>query len=354
VLLVSSRTTPGLRSADDELVRALTALGLRVAEASSNYGLLRHLRVAHPLIDLIEAWSLRRAAVRAARRTDPEAIIFSSAIATIFQPASVLRRSAVRFDATPDSNRLGWRNAPIRVLSRRSLSRARLLLPWTEDQASVFAGDPRVVVLRSPIAPGPPRDDASRERAAFCYAGNPDKKGLDLAVAAWASAAPPTCPLYITGIEPAVGLAFLRRRGVSAGENIVWCGPLDPAAHRELSTRVEFCLAAARREEYGIVQREALLDGAVLVTVPSAGPVPLLTLARALDPDLVASEISASALAVCVKHALEMSAEERASYRTRALELMSPDTRANFEELLSERVLPALLAGVGAQTSGSS
>jgi hypothetical protein len=353
VLLVRTGTTAGLRRDDDELRRALEALGLSVANASSDYGLLGHLRVAFPFIDLIEALALRRAVARALRRTGARAIIFSTAISPLFQPASVLRRSAIRFDATPDHNRLGWRNAPTRWLSRRSLKRAALLLPFTSEQATDFPGDPRVHVLTSPIPPGPAHT-ASRERAALCYAGNPGKKGLDLAVAAWATAAPATLPLYVTGIEAESGREFLRRRGLSAGENIVWCGRLEPAAHRELSARVELYIAAARQEEWGGVQREALMDGALLVTVPSAGPIALLDMARGLDRALVASEISAPALATCIVRAFEMNTDARVAYRVRAAEMMASYTRANFEQVLSEKVLPGLFGATPMRNSLSS
>jgi hypothetical protein len=113
--------------------------------------------------------------------------------------------------------------------------------------------------------------------------------------------------------------------------------------HRELSARLEVCLVAARREEYGNVQREALQDGALLVTVPSVGMLSLLTLARRLDARLVAHEISAYALAECVRCVVTMSSEERAAYRARARDVLRPYTRDRFEQTLHERVLPALL-----------
>jgi glycosyltransferase involved in cell wall biosynthesis len=200
-------------------------------------------------------------------------------------------------------------------------------------------------VLPSPIPPGPPPSD-TRERAALCYAGNPEKKGLDLAVAAWASAARPDWPLYVTGIDAEAGQTFLRRRGLRAGENIVWCGRMEPGAHRELSARVEVHLAAARSDEFAGAQLEALVDGAVLVSVPSAGPIVPLALARQLDPSLVATEISAAALATCVERAFSLSSKEREAYRRRAADLMTPYTRTAFKRALSEHVLPSLFAMV--------
>ena len=124
--------------------------------------------------------------------------------------------------------------------------------------------------------------------------------------------------------------------------NVVWLGHLDPDTHRALSARVEIYLSAARREEYGGVQREALVDGAVLVRAPSAGPEQLLAIARSLDPELVAGDFDARTLAACLTRALSMSEQDRLSYRARAMELMSPNTRANLERILADDVLGVL------------
>ena len=137
--------------------------------------------------------------MRALRRTDARAVGVSSAGAITMQPASVLRRSAVRFDSTIERNRPGRRNAFTRLLARRAFRHAAVLLPVTPEQVTDFSGDPRVHVLPRPVAPGP-EAAGRRERAALCYAGNPDKKGLDIAVAACTAAAP-NFPLYVTGID---------------------------------------------------------------------------------------------------------------------------------------------------------
>ena len=47
------------------------------------------------------------------------------------------------------------------------------------------------------------------------YAGNPDKKGLDLIAQAWGSAPPAGRRLIVTGIDAERGRGFLRDRGVS-------------------------------------------------------------------------------------------------------------------------------------------
>jgi hypothetical protein len=221
------------------------------------------------------------------------------------------------------------------------MSRAAILLPWSA-QAVDNPADPRVQILPTPISPGP-KPAAQREPAGLCYAVNPDKKGLDIAVAAWAEAAPPTWPLYITGIEADTGLRFLRRRSLTPGENVVWLGRLTPDEHRKLSARVELCLGAARTDEYAAQQLEALVDGAIIVSVPSGGTIASVALARELNPALVATEVSAPGLAVCISRAIKMSELERTDYRARARVLMESHSRANFEHALAERVLPALL-----------
>jgi glycosyltransferase involved in cell wall biosynthesis len=221
-----------------------------------------------------------------------------------------------------------------------------MLLPWGLDPAlrvpEQFRRRSRVVAL--PVAIGPsPATDGPREPTAVMYAGNPDKKGLEVAIESWRQAAPVGRRLVVTGIDAAAGEAYLRDRGVAGPPAVEWAGMLPEHDHRALVGRAEIYLSASRIEEYGVAQLEALAAGALLVTTPSAGPYEALPLARRLEPGIVAAERSATALADALRTALELPEPVRASYRRRARELVSPYSRDELRRRLERDVLPVLL-----------
>jgi glycosyltransferase involved in cell wall biosynthesis len=344
VLLVSPGTTAGWRRADGELARAIEELGATVAVCTSDYRLARHLRRTMLLTDLAEAAAMRRALTKGLRRRRPRAIIYSSPQATMLQPRDRLQgATAVRFDAPAALNRRG-RLLPL--LERRALRAARLLLPiglapHERVEAALDVETP-MVALPIPID-GPESPAREREPIALSYAGNPEKKGLDLTVRAWQTAAPGGRRLVITGIDAQAGRRFLRRRGVQEPSGIEWAGFVEPERYRALSERAELFLAASRYEDYGLAQLEALARGALLVTVPSDGPYEALRHARELDGRLVAEELSAEALARALEAGVRLSAEERAAYRERARVLLRPYTRETLKQRLANEVLPVLL-----------
>jgi hypothetical protein len=340
VVVVRTGTTPGLRRDDDELVRALETLGYGVISIGTDYGLMGRLRFAFPFIDLIEAAALRHATLRVLQHKRADLVIFTTASSTLFQPAGVLNRSAVRFDATLAQNRPGVRNAITRKLGDRALRRASMLLPLSNEAGEEYHAADRMVVMPSPIAPGP-GSSATREPAGLCYVGNPDKKGLDIAVAAWSSAMPSSWPLHITGISAAEGARFLRHRSVRPAENLIWSGRISATAHRKLSSQVEIYVGASRIDEFAGAQLEAIKDGALLVSVPSAGTITPLSLARDLAPELIATEVSAEALAIVLGRALALSDEDKSAYRERARIIMRPFSRTAFQDTLRNSVLPA-------------
>ncbi len=177
------------------------------------------------------------------------------------------------------------------------------------------------------------------------YAGNPAKKGLDLAVEAWALAArsEPDRRLVVTGIERQVARWYLERLGVREPPGIEWRGRMTAEDHRTLTRRADVLLSASRFEDYGIVQLEALADGALLVTTPAPGPYLALPIARELDPRLVAAGSSPGELAAALQNAFAMPENERQRYRSRARERLRVFTREALRERIRCDVLPALL-----------
>ena len=344
-LVVCTATTLGNRRSEDELVAALRELGVEIGVASTDYGLIGHLPMSQNLIDLTRAASARWAVQRALRRVAPRAIIYGTGGAGYLEPAGRLARGAIRFDSLAAENRPGWRHVLQRLLERRMVRHAALLLPFSSEDAwpalaRAHARTP--VALPTPVEPHPLV--AAREPIVVTYAGAPEKKGLDLAIAAWKLAAlPEPYRLHVTGIGASAGQRWVAGRGLSEPPGVIWRGKLDRPAHRLLTATAEMYLSASRYEDFGIAQLEALADGALLVTAPSAGRYVALALARELDPALVAAEDSASELASALRHGHDLDPDARIAYRRRAFGLMAVYTRAAFRERLAANVLPVLL-----------
>ena len=102
-------------------------------------------------------------------------------------------------------------------------------------------------------------------------------------------------------------------------------------------------VAGARWEDFGQAPLEALADGALLATVPTPGPFAALPLARELEPGLVASELSAGALAPCVRAAFALSPARAEVARRGARERLAPLRPEAVVSRLREEVLPRLL-----------
>jgi glycosyltransferase involved in cell wall biosynthesis len=345
VLHVSPGTTAGWRRADRELREALESLGASVAVCSSDYPIVRHLRRTVLFTDLAEAAAMRRALTRALRRWRPRAILFSTPQSTMLQPAARLAgATAVRLDVPAARNRRGPGTSLLHRLERRGLGRVRLLLPFgmePRDYQRVPGVDTPMVALPIPIEV--PQDAGSdREALAVTYAGNPDKKGLDLAVRAWMMARPAGWQLVVTGIDEQAGRSFLERRGVNAVEGVEWAGVVAPDRYGKLLQRASLFLSASRFEDFGLAPLEAMAAGALLVTAPSDGSYEALRYVRAIDGRLVAEDLSAQALAHALEIAFGLDAAERSAYRRRARELVQPHSREALRSRLAEAVLPVL------------
>jgi Glycosyl transferases group 1 len=361
VLLVSLGSTTGLRRADQELQDSLERAGVRVAVARAIAPAPTRTMM---LTDLAWALAARTATLRAlARRGRAPApgIVYSSTTAALLWP----RPGAIRFDAPAAGNRPGRHGLWQRPLERRRLTRAPLLLPWSEGALSEAQGASglreRALVLPVPVEPsagepsagepsaGEPsvgehaRPAPARDIAAITYAANPAKKGLDRVLAAWRTVhgeLPPTpAPeLVVAGVTE----RELRAAGVDPRltPGVRVAGALTHAQYRALVRRARVFVCAPRREDYGIAQLEALADGCLLVTTPAPGPYAALPIAQALDPRLVSQD-----LAGALRAALLRAGDD---YAARAQRALAPFTRDAIDRLVAEQLLARLPGDVAA------
>ncbi|HEY1450432.1 MAG TPA: glycosyltransferase [Solirubrobacteraceae bacterium] len=346
VLLVSLGSTEGLRRADDELQDSLRRAGARVAVARPypEEGLPTMM-----LTDLVWARAARRAAASILdqqKLAPARAIIYSTTTAALLWQLP----GAIRFDATAAGNRPGRHGLWQRPLERRRLREASLLLPWSEgaisEARSLQGATARTLVLPVPVEPsGPPA--AERDVAAITYAANPSKKGLDRVLAAWrqlrsarSQADADTGGSGATGQLLIAGASEqqLRAAGMlEPGEpGVRVLGTVPPKEFRALLRRARIFVCAPRREDYGIVQLEALADGCQLVTTEAPGPYAALPIARQLDARLVGDDLLAG-----LRAALE---QPLGDYADRALAALAPFSRASVDKLVAEQLLPRLLA----------
>jgi hypothetical protein len=337
VLLVSLGSTGGLRRADDELHDSLERVGARVAIARP------HPQEPLPtmmLTDLVWARAAREAAasiIAQQELTPARSIVYSTTTAALLWQ----RPGAIRFDATAAGNRPGRHGLWQRPLERRRLRQAPLLLPWSEGALRELpdaAASERAIVLPVPVEPSGPVP-GERDVAAITYAANPSKKGLDRVLGAWrelregrATAAGEE--LLVAGVSAerlqGAGLLSPQEQGVRV------LGSLVPEEFRALLRRARVFVCAPRREDYGIVQLEALADGCQLVTTEAPGPYAALPLARELDPRLVGDDLVSG-----LRAALD---EPLPGYAERALAALAPFSRAAVDRIVAEQLLPRLLA----------
>jgi glycosyltransferase involved in cell wall biosynthesis len=331
VLIVSLGSTGGLRAVDEELAGSLRRAGATAAIVScapppeARTLMLTYLRWAR---------AARIAALAELERVRPRALIYSTTTAALLWP----RPGAIRFDAPAAGNRPGRHGLWQRPLERRRLREAPLLLPQSEGALAEIPARVRrslrpddALVLPVPVEPsGPP---GPQDIAAITYAANPSKKGLDIVLDAWRRARKPGEELLVAGVEED------RLRGLgyaipAAGVQVT--GMLERADYRALLRRARTYVCAARREDYGIAQLEALADGCMLVSTPSPGPYVALPIARELDPRLVGDD-----LATALRTALDEPARD---YADRALRALAPLSRVEVDRLIAEQLLPRLLA----------
>jgi len=331
VLIVSLGSTHGLRTADAQLAEAIEAAGATAGIAAA--------RAPRPLRTLAAtdlAWAL--AARRAAREAlaggqRPRAIVYSSTTAALLWPAP----GAVRFDAPAAGNRPGRHGLWQRPLERRRLATGTLLLPWSDGAlAELGAAWPGADALVLPVAVEPSGPATRRDVAVLTYAANPRKKGLDRLLAAWERlrpGRPADEELLVAGTDEAACAAA----GIDVHlPGVRLLGPQSSGDYRALVRRARVFACAPRREDYGIAQLEALVDGAQLVTTPAPGPYAALPIARELDARLVADD-----LAPALRAALD---EPCADYAERAALALEPYGLSALRKRVAEELLPRLFA----------
>ena len=323
VLLVSLGTTAGLRASDDALAGMLGDAGAKVQVARAPA--VRSVRTL-ALTDLVQARAAARAAREAMAQSKPDAIIYSTVTAALLAP----RPGAIRLDTTAAENRPGRHGLWQRPLEARRLAQAPLLIPTDEHSLDPYPElRLRSLVVPIPVEPsGPPTPPEQRDIAAITYAADPEKKGLDRVLAAWAQARREGERLLVCGIEPA-------RLG-ELPEGVEAPGLLDRDEYRALLRRSRLFVTAPRQEDHGIAQLEALADGCLLVTTPAPGPYPALAIAQRLDPRLVGED-----LAGAIRTALD---DPPADYATRAAGELAPHRREAVQRVVSDELL-ARLAG---------
>jgi glycosyltransferase involved in cell wall biosynthesis len=247
-------------------------------------------------------------------------VIYCSMTAALLWPTP----GAIWLDATAAENRPGRHGVWQRPVERRRLSQAPLVLVMGERSLEPLGGAPAgSVLVPVPVEPSsaPP---GARDIAAITYAGDPEKKRLDVVLAAWEHARRGDESLLVAGtddLEPRSGIRVV--------------GRLPGPDYRALLRRARLFVHAPRREDYGIAPLEALADGCVLVTTPAPGPYPALALARELDRRLVTDDLAAA-----IRMALD---DPLAGYAARAHELLAPFSRPAVDRTVAEQVLPRLV-----------
>jgi hypothetical protein len=182
---------------------------------------------------------------------------------------------------------------------------------------------------------------------AVAYTPDVKAKGLDVVCGAWTAAGIEGARLEVFGVEREPALAHLRRTGTPVPDGVEFRGKTPPEQFRAALRTGRVYLGGARWEDYGQAPLEALVDGALLATVPSGGPFEALALARELAPDLVTDSIAAEPLAAALRAAFELPEQRAHDYRVRAAELLERFRPEAIERTLAREVLPALLPGAG-------
>jgi glycosyltransferase involved in cell wall biosynthesis len=340
IAIVSLGTTMGWRRGDEALAEQVEAAGASCELRPMRLGAAVHLQRSMALTDVVQALAARRAA----HGVDARAVIYSSITAALLQP--LRRPHAVRFDTIAALSRPGIGGAWQRRREQAVLGRADLLLPWSEAAgaaalAAARPGRPDVVVLPCVVDVGDSGGVDAPEATA--YAANPEKRGLDVLCTAWSAGAPEGARLVVGGIGREEALRWLARQGVAEPRGVEFAGAVPRERWTALVAGSRVYVSAARYEDWGVAQMEALAAGTPLVTAPTPGPNVALPIARRLAPELVAADMTAVALAEALRAGLALGDADRAAYAAAARHALEPYSDAALREVVAERVLPALL-----------
>lgn len=342
VLLVSLGSTFGLRAADDQLAATLRESGLSVEVARP-----AQLRSVPTLMltDLVQALACRAVAREALRRLNPRVVLYSTTTAALLWP----RRGAVRFDALAAVTRPGRHGLWQRPLERRRLRQATMLLPLDSGSLEGIAPGhaPALIVppaLEPPTQPAAALDaevgdllaagGEGTQVVAVTYAADASKKGLDRVLDAWAVARRPGEVLAVAG-----------RDDLPAGhprDGVVLVGRLPRDLFRAFVRGAGTFVTAPRREDYGLVQLEALAEGARVVTTAAPGPYAALPLVRELWPEQVCSPSpTPQELAAAMRWAIDAAPDP--VEQLRATTAVRPWAREAVLARVTDEVVPTLL-----------
>ena len=347
VLVVSLGSTPGLRTVDDQFAALLRDCGLTVELVRpESVGEVRTLA----LTDLVQARACRRVAREALRRVEPRAIVYCSTTAALLWPEP----GAIRFDALAQRTRPGHHGVWQRPRELRRLSEATALIPQAAsslDGAPEAARD-RAIVLPVAIEPHSrpssdldaavsallaPIGERGDKAVAVTYASDPVKKGLDRVVGAWHAVRRDGEVLLVAGHDELP-------REVASADGIVDLGRLPREVFRGLVRAVGVLAIAPRREDYGLVQLEALAEGARVVTTAAPGSYAALPLLRVLWPEQVVDEPDdLAALGNAIRFAVD--ARPDPIEPLRATHAVSPWSREAVLATMREQVVPVLTGG---------
>lgn len=346
VLIVSLGTTFGLRASDDQLADLLTEAGQRVELVRARP--VREVRTL-ALTDLVQARACAQAARDALRRFAPAQIIYASMTAALCWP----RPGAIRFDALAQRTRPGHHGCWQRPVERQRLRQAPLLLPYAEASLD---GAPSQAAARAHVVPVA-IESATHDRVvheavdalltpigrtggrvvAVTYAADAAKKGLDRILSAWRQTRAPHEVLLIAGSRDGGQLADHR------GDGIIEVGRLPREVFRALVRAVGLYVTAPRREDYGLVQLEALAEGARVVTTAAPGPYAALPLVRELWPEQVVEHgDDIAALGRSIRFAID--ARPDPIEQLRATRAVAPWSRAAVLARVERELVPALAA----------
>ena len=165
----------------------------------------------------------------------------------------------------------------------------------------------------------------TRDLAAIAYAANPRKKGLDRVLTAWRAARREGETLVVAGVAGADA------DGVSYTGMIAPAGVPRAAAPRARLRRGSALRGVRDRAARGARGRLPARDDA------APGGYAALPLARALDPRLVGDDLARAS-----RVALD---DPAPGYAERARAALAPFSPAAVDELVRERLLPALVNG---------
>ena len=193
---MSLGSTVGLRAADAELAGALERAGASVAVVAARAAARgAHARAHRPRVGARRA---RGGAARASPSTARAPIVYATVTAALLWPRpgrDPLRRARGRQPPGPPRPLAAPARAPAPARRRRcSCPRRRGRSPSRPRRTRPRSS------WRSRSSP-PGRRPRERDIAAITYAANPDKKGLDRVLAAWAAARREGEELVVTGTD---------------------------------------------------------------------------------------------------------------------------------------------------------